>query len=247
MEKKIFILCFLLLGFFNLKVMAQEFYPVTSGELIFSQNTASFTQAFQTQYPGASLASNNVRFTAVIQFGQYFHYDVTDKFGLYSGLALRNIGMITDEILPQTVNSTLYKNFKLIRRQYTLGIPLALKLGTFSKNFYLYGGGEIEMAFAFKEKYWSDSMDRSGVKTKSTTWFGDQTPIMLPSLFGGIQLPKGINLKFKYYLDNFLNSGYSKSQNAGATYNVSDLSRYQDSQIFYFSLCWQMKTTSMFN
>jgi hypothetical protein len=248
MEKKIFILgIMMLLGFFSTKVMAQEFYPITSGEMIFATNNATFTSAFKTQYPGASLASNNLRFTAVIQVGEYLHFDVTDNIGLYSGLALRNIGMITDETLPQTVNSTLYKNFKLIRRQYTLGIPLALKLGSFSKNFYIFGGGEIEMAFAYKEKYWSDSMDRSGVKTKSTTWFGSQTETLMPSVFGGVQLPGGFNLKFKYYLDNFLNSSYTKSQNPGATYNVSDLSRYQDSRIVYFSLCWQIKTTSLFD
>jgi hypothetical protein len=245
MGKKIFILCFLLLGFINLKCIAQEIYSVTSGEMIFSQNNATFSSTFLSKYPGASIASSNVRFTAVIQVGQYMHFDLTDNIGLYSGLALRNIGMITNETLPQTVNSTLYKNFKLIRRKYTLGIPLALKLGSFSKNFYLFGGGEFEMAFLFKEKYWSDSMDRSGVKTKTTTWFGGQTPTFMPSLFAGIQLPKGLNLKFKYYLDNFFNSSYSKSQNPGATYNVSDLSRYGDSRIVYFSLCWQMKTSSL--
>jgi hypothetical protein len=244
MNKKIYILSFFLAGFFSLQVSGQEIYPVSSGEIILSQNNATFNAAFLSKYPGASLASTSVRFTAVFHFGQYFHYDMNDKVGFYSGLAVRNIGMITNETLPQVVNSNLYKNYKFVRRQYTLGIPLALKLGSFSKNFYLFGGGEIEMAFAFKEKYWADTMDRSGTKTKSVTWFGSQTPTLMPSVFAGIQLPKGFNLKFKYYLDNFLNTSYTRSQNPGAAYNVSDLSRYEDSRIVYFSLCWQIRTSS---
>jgi hypothetical protein len=251
MKSKFFILCVLILGFFKLPAFAQSVYPVTSGEIIFTQNNTSFNSAFLGQYPGASVNSSNVRFTAFFQLGQYWHCDMNDKFGLYSGLAIRNIGMITDEVLPQTVSdnssSVIYKNYKLIRRQYTLGVPLALKLGSFDKNFYIFGGGEYEMAFHMKEKYWSDTMDRAGSKTKTTTWFSSQTPTFLPSVFLGVQLPKGINLKFKYYLTDFLNSDYKLAQNsqAGSTFNVSDLTRYKESRIIYFSLCWQFRTLDM--
>ena len=71
-----------------------------------------------------------------------------------------------------------------------LGVPLAIKLGSFKNHFYFFGGGEYEMAFHLKEKYWTDSFDRSGPKTKSTEWFSSQTPTFLPSLFAGVQFPR---------------------------------------------------------
>jgi len=232
--------------------MAQNFYPVTSGEIIFSQSQSSFTQEFLTQYPDASLAANNVRFTLFFHLGQYFHYDFNDRIGLFSGLAVRNVGMITDETLPQTVTTTgasvPYEDFKIIRRQYMLGVPLALKFGSFKNHFYLFAGGEYELAFVLKEKYWTGSYSRDGTKTKNVKWFSNQTPTFLPSLFAGVQLPGGINLKFKYYLTDFLNTDYKVSGNTqeGSTFDLSDLSRYKESQIFYFSICWQFNTAELF-
>jgi hypothetical protein len=63
-----------------------------------------------------------------------------------------------------------------------------------------------------------------------------------------MQFPRGINLKFKYYLTDFLDSGYKVSSNSqeGAIFNVSDLSRYGKSDVFYFSLCWQFRTDELF-
>jgi hypothetical protein len=62
--------------------------------------------------------------------------------------------MITDETLPQTVSTTeasvLYKNYNVIRRQYMLGVPLALKLGSFKDHVYFFGGGEYEVALHLK-------------------------------------------------------------------------------------------------
>jgi hypothetical protein len=236
----------------GIPVVAQNFYPVTSGEIIFSQSQSSFTQEFLTQYPDASLAANNVRFTLFFHLGQYFHYDFNDKIGLFSGLAVRNVGMITDETLPQTVTTTgaavPYEDFKIIRRQYMLGVPIALKFGSFKNHLYFFAGGEYELAFVLKEKYWTGAYSRDGDKTKNVKWFSNQTPTFLPSLFAGVQLPGGINLKFKYYLTDFLNTDYKVSGNTqeGSTFDLSDLSRYKESQIFYFSVCWQFNTAELF-
>jgi hypothetical protein len=249
MKSRHYLLIFILPGFINLTAAAQHVYPVTSGEIIFSQSKASFTQAFLTQYPGAGLSGNNVRFTAFLHIGQYIHCDFTNNIGFFSGLAIRNVGMITDETLPQTVstNGTAvpYSKYNVIRRQYMLGVPLAIKLGSFRDHAYFFGGGEYEMAFHLKEKYWTDSFDRSGPKTKSTEWFSSQTPTFLPSVFAGVQFPRGINLKFKYYLTDFLNTDYKVSSNSqdGGTFSISDLTRYESSELFYFSLCWQFDTS----
>ena len=236
----------------NVQLNAQKLYSVTSGEIIFSQSQSSFTQSFINQYPGASLAADNVRFTMFFHFGQYLHYDLNDHVGFYSGLSIRNVGMITDETLPQTVSisgsEVQYQDHKIIRRQYMLGLPLALKLGAFDNHIYFFGGGEIEMAFHFKEKYWTGNYERSGSKTKTTTWFANQTPTFLPSVFAGVQFPGGVNIRFKYYLDNFLNSDYKISTNTqeGSIFNLSDLSRYEESQIMYVSVCWQFETSKIF-
>jgi hypothetical protein len=147
------------------------------------------------------------------------------------------VGVTTDEVLPQTVtlsNQTVaYGNYKIVRRQYTLGLPLALKLGSFKDHFYAIAHAEYEFAFVYKEKYWT-AFDWSGSMLKYNKWFGNQTPLFLPSVFGGLQFPGGINVRFKYYLTDFLNSGYKVANNTqeGSNFSISDLSRFSESWLF---------------
>jgi hypothetical protein len=249
MKKKLYILTVICLGLISVSSMAQKVYTESGGEIIFSTSQASFTKAFTDQYQGASLMSNNVRFTCFFHVGQYLHYDFSNNVGIFTGLGIRNIGMITDEALPQQVGDgeVPYGNYKIIRRQYTLGLPLALKIGAFDKNIFFYGGGEYEMAFHFKEKYWQGADDRSGTKTKDTEWFSEQTPTFMPSVFGGIQFMHGLNIKFRYYLTDFLNHDYKGNGNsvAGSTFDISDQSRYEESNIFYVSLSWYFNAGDM--
>jgi hypothetical protein len=224
---------------------AQKVYSVTSGEMIFSLANVEFTQEFLDTYEGASVKGSPLRFTMFFHLGQYWHMDFGNNIGLISGIAMRNVGLISDETLPEQYDpvNVNYINYKIIRRTYTLGIPLMLKLGSFKDHFYFFGGAEYELAFQHKEKYWTNTHDRSGTKTKSSTWFGSQFPTFLPSLVGGIQMPGGFNLKFKWYLTDFLNHEYDAGRNSNTTtYSVSDLTRYKTSQVFYFSLSWQFNT-----
>jgi len=253
MKTKLYVLAIIIMGLINIPTKAQKAYSESSGELIFSTSQASFTKAFTDQYKGAELISNNVRFTMFFHVAQYLHYDFSNNVGMFTGLGIRNIGMITDETLPQQVaggeGEVPYAGYKIIRRQYTLGLPLAIKVGAFDKHLFLYGGGEYEMAFHFKEKYWMGTSDRSGAKTKDTEWFSSQTPTFIPSVFGGIQFPYGLNVKFKYYLTDFLNSDYKGNSNsiAGAAFDISDQSRYEASNIFYVSLSWQFNAGEKFD
>lgn len=230
----------------NLK--GQKIYHNTSTEFIFSQSQVEFSSKFLQQYPNAELAKNNVRFTCFIHISEYWHYDINNVLGFFTGLGLRNVGMITDENLPETVTltnqSVQYVHYKIVHRLYTLGVPLAIKLGSFKDHLFFFAGGEYEFALQYKEKYWKDTWDRSGPKTKSTTWFGNQTPAFIPSVFGGVQLPGGINIKFKYYLQDFLNNKFtiSKNNQEGASFDLSDLSRYSKTQLFYLSLSLQFNT-----
>ncbi|MBS2213761.1 hypothetical protein KEM09_20300 [Carboxylicivirga mesophila] len=207
-----------------LSINAQtQVYTVTSGEMIFSW--ADVEQA-----PLGGGAMDNVssipRFSAFFHVGQYVHLDFTDALGLYSGLAIRNIGFITeDDALDLGVEKEKH-------RSYTLGLPVALKLGSFRNHFYVFGGAEYELLFHYKYKYWID-----GDKHKTSEWFSNRTNRFVPSVFAGVQFPRGLNLKFKYYLDDFLNNDFKKGDNP-----LNDYSRYGKTQMFYISLSWQFDT-----
>ncbi|MBA7529809.1 hypothetical protein ES705_22008 [subsurface metagenome] len=234
-------LLFFFLALFSMfMAKAQKTYSVTSGEMIFSFSNVEFTDAFLADNPNAEVTKTNLRYTIFFHLGQYWHIDFTNNIGILTGLGMRNVGLISDEKIPETVGSEVMVDHKIIRRVYTLGVPLSLKIGSFKNHIYFFGGGEYELAFQYKQKYWK-SHSRSGSKTKENEWFASQTPTFLPSVFGGVQLPGGINIKFKYYLTDFLNHNYSRTS-SGGNFEVGDLTRYKTSQVFYFSLSWQFNT-----
>ncbi len=176
--------------------MGQTKRYVTSGlELIFSW--ADITDNNKGE-------SADLRFAPVINLQSFTHFDLSENFGLFSGLAVRNVGYIYGNyktpISPSnSVSTTVEKRF----RSYNLGIPLAFKLGKLSKMF-IYGGYELEIPFLYKEKKYE-----GGDKTeKITGWFSDRQQSLYQSLLVGIQFPYGMNLKFKYYLTEFHNQNY---------------------------------------
>ena len=72
---------------------------------------------------------------------------------------------------------------------------------------------------------------------KSTAWFSDRAPTLYNTVFAGIQTPYGLQIKFKYYLDNFVDTGYTADDGNGNTiYPYKDL----DANIFYVSLSFQI-------
>jgi len=225
---------------------AQKSYSGTVTEFIFSFSDVEFTEAFYAEYPHAGVTKTNLRFTAFFHISQDWHLDFTNNIGIITGFGLRNVGLISDEVLPDPQNDTLMSNYKIIRRLYTLGVPLSLKLGSFKDHLFFYAGGELELALHFKEKYWSNSHDRSGDKIVYTSWFGEQTPLFLPSVFAGMQLPRGFNIKAKYYLNDFLNQNYRRTRDDD-TFNLSDLARYKKTQVFYLSLSWQFDNAYLTN
>jgi len=209
------------ISIFSLQAQS-DVYSVTSGEMIFSW--ADVQQKIP--FPDGQMQniSGIPRFSVFLHLGQYVHLDFSDAVGVYLGAALRNIGFITED---DALGIEKEKH-----RSYTLGIPLALKIGSFRNHFYVFGGGEYELLFHYKYKYWVD-----GDKYKTSEWFSDRTNRFVPSVFVGIQFPKGLNLKFKYYLDDFLNNDYRKGSDLR-----NDYSRYGKTQMFYVSLSWQFNT-----
>ncbi|WP_282035893.1 hypothetical protein [Saccharicrinis aurantiacus] len=191
-------------------------YGTTSIELIFSSADVNM------DIGGEDIdVRSPMRFTAWFHYAQYLNFDFTNNIGLYTGGAIRNVGFIT--------NDADYDIEKRVHRSYSLGVPLAIKLGVFDKRFFIYGGAEYEWMFHYKEKYWE-----AGQKYKTSEWFSDKVNTFVPSVFVGIQLPKGANLQFKYYLEDFLNSDYNRGS--------VDFSNYNKTRMFYVSLGFQLRT-----
>jgi len=214
MKRKHFLLfiVILILAGFAAGTKAQDVYTITSSELLFQSSTI--------EKSGEQL-NTNLRFTLFFHLGEYVHFDMGNYVGLYTGLGIRNVGFITEE-----------NGIKTKYRSYMLGAPLALKLGSFKDRFYVYGGGEYEWMFAFKQKTFVDEQ-----KIKYNEWFSNRTPSLIPSLFVGIQFPYGLNFKFKYYLNDFLNHEYQGSD------AYSDYTAFTRTQVWYISMSIQIRNS----
>jgi hypothetical protein len=205
--------------FINPPLKSQDVYPITAWEFLFQ---------FADIEKASTDVNNRLRFTIVINFGQYWHVDFNNNIGMYSGLAIRNTGFIYDTPLPT----------KTIRRAYTLGVPLALKLGAFDKHLYFLAGGEYELAFHYRARKWL-SNSRDGTKYVDAEWFSGKTRTFVPSVFAGIQFPGGFNIKFKYYLQHILNENYVGTDLGESEVYFSD---YTKLNMMYVSLSWQFRT-----
>jgi hypothetical protein len=185
-------------------------YTVSGVEWIFS--FADITE-------GSSDVESVLRFSPVINLQTLYNYDASDRFGVFIGLAVRNVGFIYD--VP---NSNERKKV----RTYNVGIPLGIKLGDL-EGFHFYGGYELELPVNYKEKTFVND-DKTN---KFNTWFTDRTPTFSNAVFAGVQLPRGASIKFKYYLNNFYKKSYSEEDANG-----NPVQPYQnlDVNVFYISL-----------
>jgi hypothetical protein len=163
-------------------------YTTSDGQMIFSW--AQVTE-------NGEDIEGPLRWSPFFNFGTNIHFDLGKSVGLYSGLNVKNIGFIA--------NTSTGKN---VHRVYSLGIPASIKLGRLDKQF-IYGGYEIEFPFHYRNKSWEGD-DRSGDRDTYGEWFSDATPSMMNAVFLGLQFYKGTNIKFKYYLDNFLNPDWTR-------------------------------------
>ena len=143
--------------------------------------------------PGKSTYLTMPRFTAVVNFGFSFHYDLSDHFGLMSGIGLKNMGFI------DKINDTTIKH-----RVYSIGIPLGIKIGDLRNRNFVFLGGGLDFPFNYRQKRFVERSE----KQKYNEWFGKQTPGVLPFVFAGYSWDPGITLKLQYYPTHFLNENY---------------------------------------
>src|SRR5215471_17384958 len=159
---------------------AQHAYLASAGEVIFSYGKVT----------GNDSLKAIVRFAPFFNYQEQIHYDFNNNFGVYSGLGIRNVGLISH-----------YNNGQVIikERSYALGLPLALKIGQMN-GIKLDVGAEAELMFAYKRK-----IEIGSDKTKFSQWFSSNVNIFNPSLFAEVSFKGGEYVRFKYYLDDFLN------------------------------------------
>lgn len=140
------------------------------------------------------------RFTAFLHFGLNANFDLSKSFGIYSGVSVKNIGFIEKyAVLDSTV----------IRRAYTFGIPLGLKVGKINHGNYLLIGGGVDFPFNYKEK----GFVKRDSKDKFNEWFSNRVPALMPYVFIGAHLHPGVAFKLQYYPTNFLNTSYTELVN----------------------------------
>jgi len=206
----VFSLSFTVLCFSQSKESPSKAYVTSGGELIFS--LASIEQ-------NGNNENATLRFSHVVNFQVMVNKDLSKNFGLFGGLALRNVGYIMNDYIDS--NGLEYKK-KF--RSYNIGISFGLKVGNLDKTFF-YGGYEIEFPISYKEKTYDggDKID------KITGWFSNRQESFQHGFFVGIQFPYATSLKFKYYLSEFHNRDYTT--NAGVKPYAG-----LKTNIYYFSL-----------
>jgi hypothetical protein len=119
----IFSSAFTVVCFSQSKESPSKAYVTTGGELIFS--LASIEQ-------NGNNENATLRFSPVVNLQVMLNKDLGKNFGLFTGLALRNVGYIMNE-LHRRSNGLQYKT-KV--PSYNIGIPFGLKVGNLDKTFF---------------------------------------------------------------------------------------------------------------
>lgn len=161
----------------------------------------SLFQSAAAERPGANRELTYLRFTFGVNFGFHYNYDFDEHFSAFIGLSIRNVGF-TDKIGDLTIK----------RRVYNLGVPVGFRVGNLGRKNYALIGGGIDVPFNYREKSWTDRKH----KTKSSEWFSDRTPEIMPYLFAGIGIKSGLVVRFNFYPSNFFNTSYEETT-AGVT------------------------------
>lgn len=185
-------------------------YSTTSVEWIFS---------YPNLQKNGNSADATLRFSPAFNAQYLVHRDLNTKVGYSYGVAVRNLGFIYGR-----PNAEIKKKY----RTYNLALPLALKFGKMHHTYFQLGY-EIEMPVHYLEKTFFEGEK----KEKYDSFFSERVPELYHSVFAGIQFRRGVGINFKYYLNNFLNTSYVATDNAGKYYRPFE---GLNVHIFYFSL-----------
>lgn len=177
--------------------------------------------------PGREAKLTTPRFTAMVNIGFNFHYDLNKSFGVFTGIGLKNLGFI--EKNAYTFNG---EDVTIKRRVYTIGVPLGFKFGNLRDRTFVFAGGGIDLPFNYREKRFTK---RSNKLYKDSEWFSDQAATLMPYVFIGASVNPGFIVKAQYYPGNFFNEDYETKNNSGITYRP-----YAGYKANIFSLCFSI-------
>jgi hypothetical protein len=150
-------------------------------------------------FSAGEVESNGVKLDNVTRFSGFFnsqsqrHYNFSKGFGIFMGIGVRNVGLINKYSLADG-------KFEIKQRAYSIGVPLAFKLGGMERGNYIALGAEAEYMFHYKRKLFY-----GGNSSKTSKWFSNEVSQFNPSLFADIRFHNGTFFRFKYYLNDFLN------------------------------------------
>ncbi|MFY0252645.1 hypothetical protein ACDQ55_01700 [Chitinophaga sp. 30R24] len=180
-------------------------YPKHREEVYVTEGGEVALLSFASMKENGEHLRNIPRFTLFFNLGTNFNKDVSKNLGFFTGINLKNIGLI----------SKPYDSLKLKQRVYTIGIPLGFKLGDVTNgSYFFFAGGEIDMAINYKEKVFVN-----GDKVhKFNEWFSDRTPLLMPSIFAGFRVNPGFGLKVQYYPQNFFNKEFKTTDKGNTVY-----------------------------
>lgn len=173
---------------FKVKTYQPKRFYVGNGYDLATLSTAIFSK------PGAKAELTPPRFTAIVNIGVNFNYDLHKNLGLFTGISLRNIGF-----------TEFVGDVHIKRRVYAFSVPLAIKIGDLRNRNFVFAGGGVDIPFYYKEKVFIKRSD----KQKNGDWFADNTPRALPYVFAGLSFDPGIIVKLQYYPTNFLNVDFT--------------------------------------
>jgi hypothetical protein len=142
-----------------------------------------------------------IRFAPVVNVQQTINKDMSDKFGLFLGLSVNNVGFIYDD--PDS-------DYRYKFRTYNLGLPVGLKVGTMNGGLF-FAGYSFEWPFNYKEKVFLNETKED----KTVVWVSDRNEPFQQAVMAGFQLGNGTCLKVKYYFTNFHNQGFSETRDVG--------------------------------
>jgi hypothetical protein len=209
--KKLIILCIFSILIANTAFSQAKSYVTTSGEMIFS---------FAKIEDQGVMKSSAIRWAPVFNVQSMANKDISNRFGFFSGIALRNVGYIYDNYTEPSTGNMYKKKF----RSYNVAVPIGIKIGQLDGMF-IYGGYEVELPFLYKEK----TFDAGGKINKITGWFSSRQELLQHGFLIGVEFPYGFDLKFKYYISEFHNQAFT---DGGGNKPYAGLK----SNVFYFSL-----------
>ena len=141
----------------------------------------------------ASVSYQGVSWKTIPRYTYFFNMGVDadlklgNHFKIFSGLNLKNIGLI------HKINDSIKEK----HRVYMLGAPLGFKIAMAHHKVIFKAGADLSIAFNYK---WKRFINNS--KTKNNEFFSNKTESLFYSVFAGLSV-HGVSVTCNYYLNNF--------------------------------------------